>query len=248
MWIEATPFLVEESDDEVQETQVDAENSPTPSCMADPTWQDAQGSPVLSPASSAPSLTSNGSGRAVMTAAKTQPPKPRETESAELQAMKDQYAALQAQMVAMNELMKKQGLSVPPCTPQQKQVFSPQLPPAAMPSDKQECPAVSKAPPPKAAPLASAESMASTPKAAPPASAPAVVASPLAPSEPSETPSHTELAPGEEWLAETFDLSAEDSCFLFIFFRSCWLIAMFHIARAGAFPSRIIYAIKEALW
>ena len=240
MWIEATPFLVEESDDEVQETQVDAEHSPTPSCMADPTWQDAQGSPVLSPASSAPSLTSNGSGRSVMTAAKTQPPKPRETESAELQAMKDQYAALQAQMAAMNELMKKQGLSVPPCTPQQKALFSPQLPPAAMPSDKQECPTVSKAPPPKATPLASAQSMvqvlpgrdnrespttskASTPKAAPPASAPAVVASPLARSEPSETPSHTELAPGEEWLAETFDLSSEDRCLLFIFFRSCWL-------------------------
>ena len=237
-----------------------------PSCMADPTWQDAQGSPVLSPASSAPSLTSNGSGRSVMTAAKTQPPKPRETESAELQAMKDQYAALQAQMAAMNELMKKQGLSVPPCTPQQKALFSPQLPPAAMPSDKQECPTVSKAPPPKATPLASAQSMvqvlpgrdnqespttskASTPKAAPPASAPAVVASPLARSEPSETPSHTELAPGEEWLAETFDLSSEDRCFFFnLFPQLLVIIAMFHIARAGAFPSRIIYAIKEALW
>ena len=86
--------MVVDSDDEVAETLKDnPEDSPTPSCRADPHWQDAQGSPVLSPASSVPSLPSSSS-RSVMTAAKTQPPKPRETDSAEMQAMKDQYAAL----------------------------------------------------------------------------------------------------------------------------------------------------------
>lgn len=52
--------MVVDSDDEVAETLKDnPEDSPTPSCRADPHWQDAQGSPVLSPASSVPSLPSS---------------------------------------------------------------------------------------------------------------------------------------------------------------------------------------------
>ena len=186
-----------------------------------------------------PSLASS-SPKSVMTAVKAQPARP-SAEASELNVMKEQYVKLQAQMAAMKELMEKQGLQAsPPTTPLPKhQAFSPvpakavatptppQLPPkASAPGCKavpksvlQEKPLTEKLQvplPPVAVPQTVVRNAAANPVAVFPtnvAAASSTVAAPVAEggrSTPNE-PDVGQLAPGEERLAETFDLSAEDS-------------------------------------